>query len=184
MSSAEKKVAAVLVVLLIAMLAVYVSTSPKPQPPNMVGPGQMRPAGQTAGQAGTPAGAGGDAESAACVTGGGDSVATQEFGKKGAKMEIVALLPITHGCHVNTEAELEKAYKKHPDDIHLTIVDFFGPDAPKYQEKVGAGRALVSINGKTSFKLKGKTVTLERQENMSYRPADIVPIIEQELKAK
>ena len=128
--------------------------------------------------------AGGDAESDACVTGGGESVATQEFGKKGAKMEIVALLPITHGCHVNTEAELKKAYKKHPDDIHLTIVDFFGPDAPKYQEKVGAGRALVSINGKTSFKLKGKTLILERQENMSYRPADIVPIIEQELRAK
>jgi hypothetical protein len=172
MGSGEKKVAVALVVVLAALVAVYLLLpglgAPKGTLP--VGPGMAR---------GAPAGA-----DAACVTGsGGASVGTQEFGKDGAKVEVVALLPITHGCHTTTEAELKKIYKKHPDDIHLTIVDLFGPDARQYQDKIGGGtRTLVAVNGNTSFALDGRKVQLERQEGGSYRPADLEPIIEQELK--
>jgi len=112
-------------------------------------------------------------------------VATQEFGKPGAKVEIIALLPITHGCHVRTEAEVKKAYEQHPNEVHAIIADLFGSDAPAYLPKVGGGtRAVVSINGKTSFEVNGRRVMLERQENGAYRPDDIGPAVEQELAAK
>jgi len=150
MSRGEKRFAVLMVVVLIAMIAVYFTTQPSASNPP-----------------------------------GGPGVKTQEFGKAGAKVEILAVLPITHGCHVNTEAELKKAYEKHPEDIHLTIVDLFGPDAPKYLPKVGNRmRAVVSINGKSTFSLDGTTVQFEQQENMAYRPAQITAAIEQELKAR
>jgi len=123
---------------------------------------------------------------AACAAGSGDKgVPTQEFGKAGAKVEILALLPITHGCHVRTEAELKKAYQAHPNDIHLTIVDLFGPEASKYLPKVGGwGRAVVSINGKTTFQYNGRTVSIEKPEGGTYQVTDIGPIIEGEIAAK
>jgi hypothetical protein len=167
MGATEKKIAVVLVVILIAMVAAYVSTGKEPQPNPMM-------AQQAASGA------------AACPTGapsGGTGVETQEYGKAGAKLEILALLPITHRCHVNTEAELKKAYERHAGDIHLTIVDLFGSDAATYLPKVGNRvRAVVSINGKTRFELKGKPVVLEQAENVSYSPRDIGPIVEAELR--
>jgi hypothetical protein len=123
---------------------------------------------------------------AACApsASGAEGVATQEFGKAGAKVEILALLPITHGCHVRTEAELKKAQAAHPNDVHLTIVDLFGSDAPKYLPKVGnQTRAVVSINGKTSYSLNGKQVRFEFVEDRFYAPSDLVPVIEELLKA-
>jgi hypothetical protein len=122
---------------------------------------------------------------AACApSSGGSGVATQEFGKAGAKVEILSLLPITHGCHARTEAELKKAQAAHPSDIHLVIVDLFGSEAPKYLSKVGnQQRPVVSINGNTSFTLNGKRVVFEYQEDRLYAPSDLAPAIEQALKA-
>ncbi len=117
-------------------------------------------------------------------TSGAQGVPTQEFGKAGAKLEITALLPITHGCHVRTEAELKRAYQLHPNDIHLTIVDLFGPDSQKYQPKVPGGmRACVGINGKNTFQYAGRTVSIEKPEGGEYQVSDIVPIIENEIQA-
>ncbi len=125
------------------------------------------------------------ASAAACAPSGPSrGVATQEFGKKGAKLEIVAALPITHGCHVRTEAELKKAYEKHPEGVHLTIYDLFGTDGQKFVAENGGQRAVVFINGKTSFDLGGRKITFEKMEDMLYRPADIVPTVDQELSAK
>ena len=73
----------------------------------------------------------------------------------------------------------------HPKEVHLTIVDLFGPDAPKYLTKVGGGpRAVVSIDGRTSFSLGGRKVQLERAEGDSYSPSDIGPIVANELKRR
>jgi hypothetical protein len=183
MGSGEKKVAVVLVVVLVALIGVYVML-PKlgaPKHEAAMAPG-MASANPGAGGPGGTAAAGTDSN-CATDTAGGQSVPTQEFGKPGAKVEVIALLPITHGCHTTTEAELKKIQKQHPADVHLTIVDLFGPDAPKYLQKVGGGqRTLVAINGKTSFSLNGRQVTLERQEGMSYQPSDLAPIIEEQLK--
>jgi hypothetical protein len=170
MSSGEKKIAVVLVVVLIAMVGAYFALGSRMDAAQMPGPPGMAGAG----------GAGG----AACPAPGADgSVPTQEFGKAGAKVEVIALLPITHGCHVNTEAELKKVQQKHPDDVHLVIVDLFGPEAEQYQQQIGGGRrTVVAVNGKTSFDLKGRRITLEMIEGMSYRPADIGPVIEEAIK--
>jgi hypothetical protein len=194
MSSGEKKVAAVLVVVLVAMVVAYfavyaktgretAATQPGPAVANAPAGHAAAPASQAAtpaGHAPAPTGASG---AAGCAPTGasGASVATQEFGKKGAKLEIVAALPITHGCHVQTEAELKKAYEKHPSDIHLVIYDLFGPEGQKFVAEHGGQRAVVLINGKSSFKLNGKDVKLEVMEGCTYVPADILPIVEQEL---
>jgi hypothetical protein len=191
MGATEKKIAVVLAVVLIAMVAVYLTTGSKSgQNPMMTE--QTRPAVTPPAPNAAPTGIpnsgspGQSAGGAACPTGapsGGTGVKTQEFGKAGAKLEILALLPITHGCHVKTEAELKKTYEQHAGDIHLTIVDLFGSDAASYLPKVGnRRRAVVSINGKTRFELKGKPVILEQAENVSYSPGDIGPIVEAELR--
>ncbi len=187
MSSTEKAIAIGLVVILAVMVGAYVVTGNRAQsspaasgsPVKMAQSGPAGPAGAAGG-----ASAAGAASGAACATSGANagSVATQEFGKKGAKLEVVAALPITHGCHVQTEAELKTAYKKHPNDIHLTIYDLFGPDGQKYVSEHGGQRAVVFINGDTSFDLNGKKIQFERQENGSYSPSDLVPVIESLLK--
>jgi hypothetical protein len=193
MGATEKKIAVVLVVVLIAMVAVYATTGGKPEQNPMMGE-RPQPAATPAASNAAPVvilnpGSPGQSASpggAACPTGspsGGTGVKTQVFGKPGAKLEILALLPITHGCHVNTEAELKKAFEQHAGDIHLTIVDLFGPEAASYLPKVGNRvRAVVSINGKTKFELKGRPVVLEQAENGSYSPGDIGPIVEAELR--
>jgi len=172
MGSGEKKIVAVLVVVLIGLVVAYVAFPPKSRTPG-------------AGMTGRPMQAAGGASDASCATGtssGGAGVATQEFGKKGAKLEIVAALPITHGCHVETEAELKGAYNRHEGDIHLTIYDLFGPEGQAYAAQHGGKRAVVFINGESAFELNGKRVVLEKMENQTYRPSDIGPIIEQVLK--
>jgi len=171
MGSGEKKVVGVLMVVLVGLVVAYVAFPPKSGAP-------------AAGMTGRPMQAGGGASDASCATGpsGGPYAKTQEMGKPGAKLEIIAVLPVAHGCHATTEAELQKAYKAHPNDIHLTIVDAQGPDAAKYQGKVKVPWTVVSINGESAFDFQGKRVVLEKQENMSYQPSQVVPIIEQVLK--
>jgi len=174
MGSGEKKIVVVLTVVLIGLIVAYVAFQPKPV---AVG----NPMAKMGGEQTATAGAG----DPTCSTGGGGGaggVATQEFGKKGAKLEIVAALPITHGCHTTTEAELKNAYGQYKSDIHLTIYDLFGSEGQAFVGKNGGQRAVIFINGKTSFQLNGKTVTLERQEGMSYQPSDLGPIVAQALK--
>ena len=163
MGSGEKKVAILLVVVLVGMIGWYLITQPK---------------------AGSAVGEGGDALETACAppAGGGASAELQEFGQEGAPIEIIAVLPISVGCHASTEAELKKAYEAHPDDIRLTIVDMASPKAADYRSRVGVGWTVVSINGSSTFDLDGRRVKLEQMENGTYRPADIVPIIETELE--
>lgn len=163
MGSGEKKVAVLLVVVLVGMIGWYQLTQPK---------------------AGSALGEGGDAAETACApaAGGGAAAELQEFGQEGAPIEIIAVLPISVGCHASTEAELKKAYEAHPDDIHLTIVDMASPKAADYRSRVGVSWTVVSINGRSTFEIDGSSVSLQQMENGTYRPADIIPIIEAELE--
>ncbi len=173
MSATEKKVAVVLVLILIAMVAAYVTTGNKPAA--MAQRPGARP-GRTAQSANS---------SAACApTIGGGYAKTEELGKKGAKVEVLAVVPVAHGCHNKSIAELKKEYEKHPNDIHLTIVDLQGPDAAKYREKVGSPYTRILINGKYQFEVKGRKVSLEKVEGANYKPSDLGQIIEAELKKK
>ena len=162
MGSSEKKIAVMLVVLLVGMVGWYLVTQP---------------------EAGSATGEGEDVADAACAptAGGGAAAELQEFGQEGAKVEIIAVLPVSVGCHAMTEGELKKAYEAHPNDIHLTIVDMASPEAVDYRSRVGVGWTVVSINGSSTFDFDGRSVTLQQMENGTYRPSDIVPIIEAEL---
>jgi len=173
MSAGEKKVAALLAIVLVVMLGAYFVT----------GRSSAGPGGTLAQAGGAAGGATGGQACAPTPGAAGGGVPTQEFGKAGAKLEIVAALPITHGCHVETEAELKKAYEKSPEGIHLIIYDLFGNEGQEFVKQNGGQRAVVFINGESSFELNGKSVKLEVREGGSYVPSDIVPIIDQELKA-
>ena len=170
MSSVEKIVAAALLAVLVVLVGAYFVTGRTGSP--AAGPDALQLAA---------AGAGGGATACAPTGGGAEGVPTQEFGEQGANLEIVAALPITHGCHVETEAELKKAYEQHPDEIHLVIYDLFGKEGQEFVAQHGGQRALVFINGESSFELNGRRVKLEVREGGTYVPADIVPIVEHEL---
>ena len=196
MGAGDKKMAIVLVVVLAALVAVYVLLPDLGRRPNEMAQmmpgmaqaqgGMAQAAGKGMGPGAKPAGGGkaGAAGDASCGTGqSGGSAKTQEYGKAGAKVEIVAVIPVAHGCHATSEAELKKAYQAHPNDIHLTIVDLQGPDAAKYRDKIGGVNwTVIAINGKSEFTVNGKKVQLQKAEGMSYQPSDLVPIIEDQLK--
>jgi len=168
MSSAEKGIAVVLLVVLVGMVGAYVITGNR---------------GQAAQAAASGAGAAAGGAGCAPTSGGQTAAKTEELGKAGAKLEIVAIVPVAHGCHATSIAELKRAYQAHPNDIHLTIVDSFGPEARKYQDKTGGITwTVIAINGKSDFEVNGQKVVLQRQEGMSYTPAHLSPIIENELK--
>ncbi len=186
MGAGEKKIAALLTIALVVLIGVYIVTGRTSAPgvpsggnPMMQQQAMMQKGGGS-GPGATAASSGGPGCSTSTPSAAG-GVATQEFGKKGAKVEIVADLPITHGCHVNTEAQVKEAYKKFPNDVHLVIYDLFGPDGGKFAQSHGGRRAMVVINGKTSFDLNGKKVTFEYTEDR-YNVNDIVPVVEQEVK--
>jgi hypothetical protein len=63
-------------------------------------------------------------------------------------------------------------------------MDLFGSEGQAFVSEHGGQRAVVFIDGKTSFTLNGKQVAFERTEGSSYVPSDIVPVVDQELKAK
>ncbi len=172
MSAGERKIAAVLAIVLVVLIGVYVVQQRKP-----VTPPTVKDAKAGSAQAASGGGCGASDPNA-------PSAPTQEFGKKAAKVQIVAALPITHGCHVQTEAELKKAYKAHSQDVHLVIYDLFGKDGQAYVKKNGGTRALVLIDGKSKFKRSGKTVLLERAEDGTYKPGDIGPIVADCVKEK
>ena len=157
MSSGEKKIAVVLVVILIAMVGVYFALGSKMDTAQMPGPAGM-------------AGGGGAAESSS-------------VGPEDSKVKITALVPIVNPCHAATVAALKEVQAAHPNDIHLTLIDFLGPDSTEWKQKLGVTCATVNINGQYTFNLEGRTVTFQQQEGGSYRPADLRPVIEDALKS-
>ncbi len=183
MGSVEKKIAALLTIVLVVLIGVYLAWGNKPTPAEQMQ--QQIQSATRAAAAAAPQQPGGAAGGPGCSTSpsasGAGAVKTQEFGKKGAKVEIVADLPITHGCHVQTEAQVKEAYKKFPNDVHLIIYDLFGPEGNEYAKTHGGKRAMVVINGQTTFDLGGKQVTFEYTEDR-YSPNDIVPVVEQVVK--
>ncbi|MBN2565615.1 MAG: hypothetical protein JXB46_07885 [Candidatus Eisenbacteria bacterium] len=169
MSSGEKKIAVVLVAILVVFVAAYMVTG------KSVGTGANGSMAEVpTDQAGTPV-----CTPMANPPAGG--VPTQEFGAEGAKVEIVAALPITHGCHVQTEAELKKAFEKYPDDVHLVIYDLFGREGQEYVREHGGQRAVVFVDGESTFQLEGRRVKLEYLEGGTYVPADIILVVEAQL---
>jgi len=168
MSSGEKKIAVVLVVILIAMVGAYFALGSKIDSAQMPGPPGM------AGAMGGPGAMGGGAP--------GGFPETTTMGPEGAKVKIIALVPIAEGCHAATVAALQEVYSAHPNDIHLTLIDFKGPESNEWKQKLGVTCATVDINGQYTFDLEGRTVTFQKQEGVSYTPADLKPVIEDALK--
>ncbi len=160
MSSLEKKIAAVLVVVLIAMIGVYFSLKPKPHP---MGPAYASGSGGHGGPGGAPFGE------------------TETMGPEDAKMKIVGMVPIANPCHAATVAALKKVYEDHPNEIHLTLIDFMGPDSTEWKQKLGVTCATVEINGENSFNLEGRDVTFQKMEGGTYEPSDLETVIEAEL---
>ena len=157
MSSTEKKIAATLVVVLIGLIAVYFT----------MGSGT----GGSGGIAG-PGMAGGP---------GGGFPEVAAMGPEDAKLKIVALVPIVNPCHAATVATLKEVYEDNPEDIHLTLIDFFGPDSMEWKQKMRVTCATVEINGQRTFDLKGRTVTFQQMEGAMYKPTDLKTVVEDEL---
>ena len=113
----------------------------------------------------------------------GGAAETTTMGPEGAKVKITALVPIAEGCHAATVAALQEVYSAHPDDIQLTLIDFKGPESNKWKQELGVTCATVSINGQYTFNLEGRTITFQKQEGMTYQPADVRTVVEAELKS-
>jgi hypothetical protein len=173
MSSGEKKIAVVLVLILIGMIGAYFALGSKMDTAQMPGPPGL------AGRGG-PGGAGGPGAMGGGAPGGFPETTT--MGPEGAKVKITALVPIANPCHAATVAALREVYSAHPNDIHLTLIDFEGPDSGQWRQKLGVTCATVDINGQYTFNLDGRTVTFQKKEGMSYTPADLKPVIEDALK--
>jgi ABC-type glycerol-3-phosphate transport system substrate-binding protein len=167
MSSGEKKIAVVLVVVLIAVIGAYFALGSRIETAQVAAPPRMAGAGGRGGEGG--AGGGGYAE-------------TSSLGSEGAKVKITALVPIANPCHAATVSALKDAYAAHPNDIHLTLIDFQGPDAGEWKQKLGVTCATVDINGQYTFDLEGRTVTFQKQEGGTYKPADLRTVVEAELE--
>ena len=160
MSGTEKKIAVVLGVVLVAMTAAYFATAPKseaPQPMPVVSGEPRQPAP-------------------------GAYAETAVIGPEEAKLKVVAMVPVVNPCHAATVKALKKVAAEHPDDIQLTLIDFFNPaEAAKWKEELGVTCATVEINGDYTFELEGRTVTFQRMEGGTYQPADLETVIEGEL---
>jgi hypothetical protein len=144
-------------VVLVAMVAAYFATAPKPGAPQPIPivSGEPRPAGP------------------------GAYAETEVIGPEDAKLKIVALVPVVNPCHAGTVKALKEAAADHPEDIQLTLVDFFNPeDSAKWKGELGVTCATVEINGDYTFELEGRTVTFQKQEGGTYQPADLETVIE------
>jgi hypothetical protein len=165
MSSGEKKIAVVLVVILIGMIGAYFALGSKTGPAEMAGPPGQAGAGGPGGMPGP----------------GGAAPETTTVGPEDAKVDIVALVPIANPCHAATVSVLMQLSSDHPDDVRLTLIEFMGPDSAEWRQKLGVTCATVSINGRHTFEVDGRTVTFQQQEGGTYRPVDLKTVIEAEL---
>jgi len=59
---------------------------------------------------------------------------------------------------------------------------FQAPDSAQWKQKLGVTCATVDINGQYTFNLEGRTVTFQKQEGVTYQPADLRTVVEAELK--
>ena len=157
MSSTEKKVAAVLVVALAALIVVYFT----------IGSGT--------------GGSGGTANPGMPGGHGGGFPEVETMGPEDAKVKIVALVPIVNPCHAATVAALREVYEDNSEDVHLTLIDFHGPDSTQWQQNLRVTCATVAINGQYSFDLEGRTVVFQQMEGGRYRPSDLKTVVEDEL---
>ena len=155
MSSGEKIVAVVLAVVLVVMVGAYIVTG--------------RSSAGASGQLG-----GGMTESG--------FPEVEAMGPEDAKVKIVGMVPIVNPCHAATVAALKEVYEEHPDEIHLTLIDFHGPDSAEWKQKLGGVTcATVAINGDYAFDLEGRTVTFQKMEGGTYLPTDLKTVVEREL---
>jgi hypothetical protein len=162
MSAGEKKVAALLAIVLVVMVGAYIVTGR-----SSAGPAGAGAVGQAGGMQGP---------------GGGGFPEVTAMGPEDAKVKIVGMVPIMNPCHAATVAALKDVYEAHPDDIHLTLIDFMGPDSMEWKQKLGGVTcATVTINGKYTFDLEGRTVTFQKMEGGSYKPTDLKTVVEGEL---
>ena len=166
MSAGEKKVAVLLAIVLVVMVGAYMVTGRSSAGPGATAalPGGMQRDG--GGMMGP---------------GGGGFPEVAVMGPEDAKVKIVGMVPIVNPCHAATVAALKEMYEAHPDDIHLTLIDFQGPDSGEWKQKLGVTCATVEINGQYTFNLEGRTVTFQKKEGMTYQPTDLKTVVEGEL---
>ena len=113
---------------------------------------------------------------------GGPAVAeSEEIGPKDAKVKIIAVVPIAIPCHKATIAALREVTNAYPEEVHLTLVDFHGPDSGKWMKELNFHCATVFINGEYQFELDGRQVRFHQKEGMTYKPEHLKPIVEAEL---
>ena len=174
MSSGEKKIAVVLVVILIGMIGAYFALGSKTGPAEMAGPPGM-------GGAGGPGGMPGQGGPGGMPGSGGAGPATTTVGPEDAKVDVVALVPIANPCHAATVSTLKQLSSAYPNDVRLTLIEFMGPDSAEWRQRLGVTCATVSINGRHTFEVDGRTVTFQQQEGGTYRPVDLKTVIEAEL---
>ena len=166
MSAGEKRVAVLLAIVLVVMVGAYMVT----------GRSSAGPEETSAQPWGMPGGGGG-----MMGPGGVEFPEVAVMGPEDAKVKIVGMVPIVNPCHAATVAALKEMYEAHPDDIHLTLIDFQGPDSWEWKQKLGVTCATVEINGQYTFNLEGRTVTFQKQEGMTYQPTDLKTVVEGEL---
>jgi len=106
---------------------------------------------------------------------------SEEIGPEDAKVKIIAVVPIANPCHRATINALREIAKARPEEVHLTLVDFLGPDAGKWMEEMDFHCATVFINGESKFEVDGREVIFEQKEGMKYKPEDLKPVVEAEL---
>ena len=105
----------------------------------------------------------------------------EEIGPEDAKVKIIAVVPIAIPCHKATIAALRKITKAHPEEVHLTLVDFHSPDAGKWMKELDFHCATIFINGEYQFERDGRRVIFHQKEGMTYKPEHLKPIVEAEL---
>ena len=114
-------------------------------------------------------------------TGGTAAAESEEIGPKDAKVKIIAVVPVAHPCAKDTVVALREVAKAHPEDVHLTLVDFHGPDSGKWMKELDFHCATIFINGEYEFELNGRQVKFHQKEGMMYKPEHLRPIVEAEL---
>jgi len=106
---------------------------------------------------------------------------SENIGPEDAKVKIIAVVPIANPCHKATVNALREISKARPEEVHLTLVDFHGPDAAEWMKELDFHCATIFINGENKFDLDGREVIFEQQEGRKYKPEDLKPVVEAEL---
>jgi len=163
MTQSQSKIAAVVALVVAALAVAYFGIQAKGGVTGLLASG--RPAPVTMGEGGAAA----------------RSVESEEIGPENAKVKIIAVVPIAIPCHKETIAALRDITKAYPEEVHLTLVDFHGPDAGKWMEELDFHCATIFINSEYKFDLDGREVIFEQKEGMKYKPEHLKPVVEAEL---